>query len=296
MKIFHLNVNKYDSDKNFVITTLSSLIFPKDNSVMFITKEYLDKKEVFLSVNNCLIFWPLNEMVLDSIKERHAVVFTEDPRTEFAKFFNDNNIDNELENIDYNIINGAFISKSALIGTNCKIHPGVYIDSGVKIGDNVIIEPGVKLLGNIYIGNNVKIKANSVIGADGLTTNRSLSGESIDLPQFGGVEIHDRVYIGANTVIARGAIDNTVICEGAKIDNLCFISHNVYVGKHTFIVGETIMFGSSSIGDYSYVSGNSTIRNGVKIGNYVTVGMGSVVTKNVDDGLTVFGSPAKPKQ
>jgi UDP-3-O-[3-hydroxymyristoyl] glucosamine N-acyltransferase len=154
----------------------------------------------------------------------------------------------------------------------------------------------VKILGNVYIGNQVKIKANSVVGAEGLTTNRTLSGESIDLPQFGGVEIHDNVYIGANTVIARGAIDNTIICEGVKIDNLCFISHNVYIGKHTFIVGETIFFGSSSIGDYSYVSGNSTIRNGVKIGNYVTIGMGSVVTKNIESGLTVFGNPARSKQ
>ena len=105
--------------------------------------------------------------------------------------------------------------------------------------------------------------------------------------------IEDDVKIGALTVIARGAIDNTIIKRGTKVDNSTFISHNVVLGEDTFVVGETIMFGSSSTGKQAFVSGNSTIRDGRHIGDKAIVGMGSVVVKNVDDGVVVKGNPAK---
>ena len=95
------------------------------------------------------------------------------------------------------------------------------------------------------------------------------------------------------TIIARGAIDDTVIRRGSKIDNSSFISHNVRIGEDTFVVGETIMFGSSSTGDKVCISGNSTIRNGVHIGSGALVGMGSVVVKSVAEQSVVKGNPAK---
>jgi len=122
---------------------------------------------------------------------------------------------------------------------------------------------------------------------------RKPDGSPATIPQFGGVVIEDNVQIGANTVIARGAIDDTVIHHGSKIDNLCFVSHNVQIGANTFIVGETIMFGSSSTGEQVYISGNSTIREGIHVGDRALVGMGSVVVKPVPDDAIVKGNPAK---
>ena len=113
------------------------------------------------------------------------------------------------------------------------------------------------------------------------------------MPQFGGVVIEDGVQIGALTVIGRGAIDNTILRRGTKIDNSTFISHNVIIDEDTFVVGESIMFGSSSTGKQVYISGNSTIRNGCHIGDKAVVGMGSVVVKNVGNGAVVKGNPAK---
>lgn len=155
------------------------------------------------------------------------------------------------------------------------------------------IGSGAKLLGEIVIEDNVVIRDNTVIGADGLTTSRGADGKAVTMPQFGGVCIGNDVQIGANVVIARGAIDDTEICRGAKIDSCTFISHNVIVGEDTFIVGETIMFGSSSTGSHVLLSGNSSIRNGVHIGDDAVVGMGAVVVKPVDNNSAVKGNPAK---
>lgn len=161
------------------------------------------------------------------------------------------------------------------------------------MGNNVYIGSGVKMIGKIKIGNNVIVRENTVIGADGLSTNRDEEGRALTMPQFGGVWIGDNVEIGALTVIARGAIDDTVIENGVKIDNSCFISHNVRIGKNSFIVGETIMFGGSSTQEQAFISGNATIRNKIRIGEKALVGMGAVVTKDVEDFSVVIGNPAR---
>ena len=171
--------------------------------------------------------------------------------------------------------------------------PGAYIGGEVELGDNCYIGAGARLVGEIHAGNNVVIRENSVVGADGLSTDRDEDGKALTMPQFGGVILGDDVQIGALTVIARGAIDYTIIGRGAKIDNSTFISHNVVLGEDTFVVGETIMFGSSSTGERAFISGNATIRDGRHVGTDAKVGMGAVVVKNVEDGAVVKGNPAK---
>ena len=166
------------------------------------------------------------------------------------------------------------------------IFPDVYIGKDVVIGNDVYIASGVKLVGSVTIGDHVVIRDNTVIGADGLTTSRNDNGEAITIPQFGGVSIEDDVQIGAN-------VDDTRIGRGSKIDSSCFISHNVSIGEDTFIVGETIMFGSSSTGKQVLISGNSTIRDSVHIGDKAVVGMGAVVVKDVLENSVVKGNPAK---
>ena len=293
MKYFRVNVKQYDKTKSFEVVCPSSLNNPKNNSVMFITSSNLDKVSSFDEVNNCLIFWPKDIDVPNGFLSKHAIVLADNPHNAYCLFFKANNITNIQENEEVSFINGSFVSPKAHIGKGTTIMPGCYIGSNVVIGDNCYIGSGTKLIGIVNIGNNVLIKENAVIGADGLTTDRDETGKAITMPQFGSVVVEDDVQIGANSVIARGAIDETRICKGAKIDNLCFISHNVVLGENTFIVGETIMFGSSSTGKNSMISGNSTIRNGIHIGDNSLVGMGSVVTKNVADNAIVKGNPAK---
>ena len=286
-------MKKYRDDKDFDVVRPASLNNPKDNAVMFIFGSYISKADVFLECNNCLIFWPEDVEVPKEIDSRHAIIKCRVPKNGYCAFYRDNSITYYPPVEDFEVINGASIAKTAKIGNNCRILPGAYIGGEVEIGDNCYIGSGVRLVGEIHIGKNVLVRENSVIGADGLSTDRDDNGCALTMPQFGGVVIEDDVQIGALTVIARGAIDNTIIRRGSKIDNSTFISHNVVLGEDTFVVGETIMFGSSSTGSQAFISGNSTIRDGRHIGSYAKVGMGSVVVKNVEDGTVVKGNPAK---
>jgi len=292
-EFFKVEASKYDVTKNYVVVRPSSLNKPKNNSVMFVTPEYKDKWETVLKVDECIVIWPDKEAVPAELTSRHAVILHPEPRLGFAEFFRDNGITYNRAPVSYKVVNGAYICEGAQIGENCFIFPGAYIDSEVVIGDNCYIGSGVKLLGSVKIGNDCIIRENTVIGSDGLTTRRNRNGKVVTIPQFGGVIIKDNVQIGALTVIAKGAIDDTVIHSGCRIDNSCFISHNVQLGEDTLIVGETIMFGSSSTGKQAFISGNSTIRDGIPVGEKAIVGMGSVVVKPVQDGETVKGNPAK---
>lgn len=290
---FRVNVSKYVAGKDFDVVRPASLNNPKDNAVMFIGEQYIAQADIFRECKNCLIFWPENIEVPSNFEGNHAIVMCQKPRREYCRFFQENAITYYPPVEEFEVVNGAYIAKSAKVGRNCTILPGVYIGGEAEIGDNCYIGLGTKLVGEVHIGNNVIIRENSVIGADGLSTDRDENGKALTMPQFGGVIIEDNVQIGALTVIGRGAIDNTVLHRGSKVDNSSFISHNVVLGEDTFVVGESIMFGSSATGRQVLISGNSTIRDGRHIGDKAVIGMGSVVTKNVEDGAVVKGNPAK---
>ena len=292
-EFFKVDSKKYDPTKDYYVVRPSSLNKPQNNSVMFVTPEYKAKWEAVLTVENCIVIWPETEEVPAGLSERHAVILHHEPRLGFAEFFRDNGITYNRKPTKYKVVNGAYICYGAIVGQNCDIFPGAYIDSEVMIGNNCYIGSGVKLLGSVKIGNDCIIRENTVVGSDGLTTRRDENGKVVTIPQFGGVTIEDNVQIGANTVIGKGAIDDTVIHTGCRIDNSCFISHNVQLGEDTLVVGETIMFGSSSTGKQAFISGNSTVRDGVAIGEKSLVCMGSVVVKPVPDGGIVKGNPAK---
>ena len=290
---FRVNASDYVSGKDFDVVRPASLNNPKDNAVMFIGKKFIEKYDAFLRCSNCLVFWPDDVEVPTEIENRHAVVKCDVPKKGYCAFFRDNKISYYPPIEDFELVCGAYICKKAMIGKDCRILPGAYIGGEVKLGNNCYIGTGARLVGEVHVGNNVVIRENSVIGADGLSTDRDENGRALTMPQFGGVILEDDVQIGALTVIARGAIDNTLIKRGSKVDNSTFISHNVVLGEDTFVVGETIMFGSSCTGQQAFISGNSTIRDGRHIGNKAIVGMGSVVVKNVEDGAVVKGNPAK---
>lgn len=290
---FKIDASKYVERKDFPIVRPASLNNPKDNAVMFISAGYMDQVDAFRKCKNCLVFWPMGETVPEDLLDLHAVCVVENTRNGYCGFFRNNNITYYPPVEEFDVVNGAFIAKTAKIGLNCRILPGAYIGGEVEVGDNCYIGCGSKLMGEVHIGNNVVIRENSVIGADGLSTDRDEEGRAITMPQFGGIVIENDVQIGALTVIARGAIDNTVLKRGSKIDNSTFISHNVTVGEDTFVVGESIMFGSSSTGNKVMISGNSTIRDGRYIGDGAVIGMGSVVVRNVEAGAVVKGNPAK---
>lgn len=117
--------------------------------------------------------------------------------------------------------------------------------------------------------------------------------EYLHIPHTGVLHIEDGVEIFPGTNIVRPTLEPTRIGEGTKIDYNCHIAHNVNIGKHCLIIAGTVIGGSVTIGDNCYLGIGCMIRNKVKIGNGVTIGMGAVVVKDVPDGVTVVGNPAR---
>ncbi len=292
-EFFCVDASKYDETKHFQVVRPASLSNPQNNAVMFVTEGFLQYWEAVLRVKECIVIWPENHPVPEELAKRHAVILSKEPRYGFAEFFHENHVTYNTMPKPYGVENGAMICEGAEIGEGTVIFPGAYVDGDVKIGKNCYIASGVRLVGSVNIGDDCIIRENTVIGSDGLTTRRNAEGKIITIPQFGGVVIEDNVQIGANSVVCKGAIDNTVIGSGSRIDNCSFISHNVKMGRDTIVVGEVLMMGSSSTGERAYLSGNVVVRDGVSIGKDALVGMGSVVTKNVPDGVTVKGNPAR---
>lgn len=294
---FRINITKYSPDKHFDVVRPASLDNPKDNAVMFISKRFVAEADklacAFERVKDCLVFWPEGAQIPNDLDRVHAMVICENPHNAFSRFFVENNITYLPRPCKYELINGAFIELGAQIAPNCVVFPGAYIGCEVSIGEGAYIGSGVKLLGSVSIGKNVVIRENTVIGADGLTTDRNECGRALTIPQFGGVSIGDDVQIGANVVIARGAIDDTVICRGVKIGSSVYISHNVYIGADTFIVAKAIMFGSASAGERVMLSGNSLVANRVHIGDDSILGISSAAVKSIPSGKVAYGTPAK---
>ena len=292
-EFFRVDASKYDATKQFQVVRPASLSNTRNNAVMFVTEGFLKYWEAVLSVEECIVIWPENHPVPEELAKKHAVILSKEPRYGFAKFFHENHVTYNAMPKPYQVKNGVMICEGAEIGEGTIIFPGTYVDGDVKIGKNCYIASGVRIIGSVQIGDDCIVRENTVIGSDGLTTRRNEVGDIITIPQFGGVVIENNVQIGANSVVCKGAIDNTVIGTGSRIDNCSFISHNVKMGKNTIVVGEVLMMGSSSTGERAYLSGNVVVRDGISIGKDAFVGMGSVVTKNVPDGVTVKGNPAR---
>lgn len=179
------------------------------------------------------------------------------------------------------------IDPTAYIGCNCSIV------GDVKIGANSVIENNVSISNKVIIGNDCLIHSGVVIGADGFGFAFGEDGYPIKVEHFGGVIIGDRVEIGANTCVDRGTIDNTLIFDDVKIDNLVHIAHNVILSKGAVVVAGAIVCGSAQLGENSYVAPGGIVKNQLQIGNNALVGLGAVVTKPVDAYSVVAGVPAK---
>ena len=197
----------------------------------------------------------------------------------------------ELE-ADVTIEANAVIGANAAIGSETVILPGAVIGAGVQIGRNCTIGANATVVNSI-LGNDVIIHNGVQIGQDGFGYSSSAAGHK-KIPQIGRVVIQDKVEIGANSTVDRGANRDTIIGEGTKIDNLVQIGHNATIGRHCIIVGLAGISGSATLGDYVVVAGQAGIVGHTKIGDGAQIGGGSGVHGDVEPGARVMGYPAIP--
>lgn len=172
------------------------------------------------------------------------------------------------------------IGENVAIGNNVTIYPGCVIGDGVSIGDDTLFYPNVVVYAHCVIGRRAVIQAGAVIGGDGFGFAKD--GERwVKIPQIGRVVIGDDVEIGANTSIDRGALDDTVIGNGVKIDNQIQIAHNVVVGDHTAMAGCVGIAGSTRIGRRCTIGGAGMIVGHLELADDVHISAGTMVTKSL---------------
>ncbi|MCA9753339.1 MAG: UDP-3-O-(3-hydroxymyristoyl)glucosamine N-acyltransferase [Gemmatimonadetes bacterium] len=170
----------------------------------------------------------------------------------------------------------AFVESSAVLGEGCYLYPGAYVGRGCVLGDRVVLHPGV------------------VVGADGFGYSPLPDGGWAKIPQLGIVRIGDDVEIGANSCVDRATLGETVIGRGTKIDNLVQIAHNAAISENGAIAAQSGIAGSTRIGKRVRMGGQAGIPGHLTIGDDVTISAQAGVTRDIPDGQSVTGFPARP--
>ena len=201
---------------------------------------------------------------------------------------------------DARIAASAEVGAFAVVAAGCSVGDGAVIGAHSVLGENVSVGAGTRLHARVTvyegctIGARCVLHSGVVIGADGFGMARE-AGRWVKIPQVGAVRIADDVEVGANTTIDRGALDDTVIEEGVKLDNQIQVGHNCVIGAHTVIAGCTGISGSVRIGRDCLIGGAVGIVGHIQICDGVTISGFSFVTKSITEpGTYTSGAPAMP--
>jgi len=186
------------------------------------------------------------------------------------------------------------IEAGVVIGENTVVSPNCYIGYKTVIGSDCFFHPLVSTREFAEIGNRVIIHNGTVVGSDGFGYAVQDDGSRTKIPQIGKVVIEDDVEIGANTAIDRARFGKTRIGKGSKLDNLVQIAHNVVIGEHSVLCGQSGISGSTTIGARVIMAGQSGLAGHLTVGDGAIVGAQSGVMKDVPAKEFVFGSPAMP--
>ncbi|WNJ18841.1 UDP-3-O-(3-hydroxymyristoyl)glucosamine N-acyltransferase [Pontibacter sp. G13] len=189
----------------------------------------------------------------------------------------------------------AYVSPKAKIGDNAQIFPGAFVGEGVQIGAHTVVYPQATIYHYCKVGNHCIIHAGARIGSDGFGFAPQADGSFKKIPQTGNVVLEDHVEIGSNTCIDRATMGSTVIKQGAKVDNLVQIAHNVELGEASAVAAQTGISGSTKIGKYCLFGGQVGIVGHLEIADKTRIDAQSGVNKSIkESGKSFRGSPIQP--
>lgn len=306
-----------ESKKDLEITNLGSLEKADEHSIIYLalgnaTSELLNKsseyKEKLKSVKAGACF--ISEANVGLLPSSIVPIITDDPKGAFIKltnlFYKDKSL--QFKGISKNAVIGenvkfadknsvhigdfAVIEDDVEIGENCYIASGAKIKVGVVMGNNCVVKENA-VISHTMIGNNVKIGEGSCIGGDGFGWHSGAFGH-IWVPQLGRVILEDNVEVGINSSIDRGALDDTVIGRGTKIDNVIQIGHNCKIGKNCILAAMSGVAGSTIVEDWVLIGAAAGVSGHLKIGAGSQIGAGAGVIQNLPPKSVVSGYPAQP--
>jgi len=281
--------------KDFDITSLSSLNNVKNNSLLFYSElanyQFKIKDNVNYDLKKLEKFKNIALITTDEIKNKIniPIISSENPRLDFQrvamKFFTE-------DEFSPGIHKTAVVEKSSTIGKGVYIGPHCYIGNNVKIGDKTKILANVCIYGKTQIGSNSVILSNTTIGSEGFSFYFD-ADEFFHFPHLGSVLIGDNVWIGSNCTVEKSQIDQTIIEDHVKIDDIVHVGHNSIVKKDTQITAGSVISGRAKIGKGCWIAPNSVIDAGCEIGDGCIVGTASLVMSNFPKNSVIVGSPAR---
>lgn len=290
-------------DENLSVAAVATLASAQPGQIAFLANARY-KAQLETTKASAVIVAPGTE-----VPDHIVAVVTKNPYLGFAKVAQ---LLDTTPNPAEGVAATAQIAPSAKLGKNVQLGHHVVIEAGAELGDNVIIGAGsyigagtvvgantkiwqrVTIYHNCVIGKECVIHSGVVIGADGFGW-ATENSKWVKIPQLGRVVIGDRVDIGANTTVDRGALDDTIISSGCIIDNQCQIAHNAFVDEDTAIAGCTVLAGSSHIGKRCLIGGASAINGHIEICDDVQISGFSMVIKGISEpGVYASGIPAAP--
>lgn len=220
-----------------------------------------------------------------------AALIAEDPRAAFASLLRAL----APPEAEASVHPSAQVHPSAKLGPGVRLGPGVVVAEGSEIGEGSVLHANVVVEAGVVIGRDCEVFAGAVLGGPGFGF--GLEGGRLQrVPQVGGLRIGDRVEIGANAVIDRGALGDTVIEDDVKIDNLVQIAHNVRLGRGAVLAAQVGVAGSSQVGAGAQLGGQVGVSDHVVIGPGARVGAQAGVIGRVEAGEAVWGTPAMPRR
>ena len=303
LEISKLINGKIVGNKNLEIENVCGI---ENGNVSCITYLKNSSFEKYINTNKASVFIVNKKLNLEKHDKTFLVV--ENPSMSFIKVLDFFKSKKTLKKTG--ISNKAIISPKAKIGKNVYVGPNVCIEEGAFIADYVSIHPGtfigynsiinknteicsnVTIHENVTIGENCRIDSGTVVGSEGFGIISSSDNNNYNIPHLGCVIIENNVTIGSNCSIDRGTINDTVISEFTKLDNLIQIGHNVIIGRNCLIASQVGIAGSTKIGDNVIIAGQSGIIDHINVGDNSTIAVKSCVYKNLPENSFVSGIPA----
>jgi UDP-3-O-[3-hydroxymyristoyl] glucosamine N-acyltransferase len=218
-----------------------------------------------------------------------TVIVVADPRAAFAKLLHALFPEVHAPGVHP----GAFVHPTATLGEGVVVYPGCWVGPGCEIGADTVLFPNVVVYPGTRVGPGCRVHAGAVLGADGFSTVAD-GGRPLRVPQVGRLVLGARVDVGANTCIDRGALDDTVVEDDVKLDDLVLIGHNCHLGRGALVAGQAGLGGSTSVGAGAVLGGQVGTADHARIGAGARVAAGAGIASRVPAGETWMGRPAGP--